>query len=393
MSDDFNPQPSTGPGGGYAIGGAPPPPPPPYPVSFEFNGPEQLSRLSTFFRLVLALPLLLFMAVLGGVSGGVTSGLIVAYWLSALVRKGRPVGWIGSAIVAIMRFNFRAYTYLLLLSDKYPAFEGEWMAVLEADRPERISRRQIFFWKTLAVIPHVVCLLVLWFAVAFCEVVSWFAILFTGRFPQGLRNFVVGWLRWSVRVFAYWISLRDEFPPFSLSSEATAGSKGAARVSALGGLAAVVLVSVGIGAAYIQLSQAETEHVSYVSLQQGSGSASIEVNNVMIRLYAADDDYDFPGNLLEADRDSHLVFFQASIANFRATDINIEQDDFRVREEDGDRREPVFVSFDGASSPVTLDKGDSITVTLVFNLDSGDEPGELTYRPESSLKNAKFILD
>lgn len=367
--------------------------PEPYPVSFEFDGPENLSRLSTFFRLIVALPLLLFLAVMGGASGGILGGLVLAYWLSALVRKGRPVGWIGSAIVAILRFHFRAYTYLLLLSDKYPAFEGEWFAQLEADRPERISRRQIFFWKTFALVPHFICLTVLWFAVSVCEVISWFAILFTGRFPKGLRDFVVGWLRWSVRVTFYWISLRDEFPPYSLSSEASAGSKGALRWSALGGFVGVVLIGAGIGASYAALSGSETAHVSYAQLTRGNESAEIEVENVVIALLSADDDYDFPDDLLIPDSDARFVMFEAGIANFASGDQDIELDDFQLRDEDGGKNRPLFASIGGVVPPARLDSGGLTIVLLVFEVEGDAGPTEFRYYPSGGFKNAKFIFD
>ena len=369
------------------------PPATPYPVSFEFNGPENLSRLSTFFRLVLALPLLLFLAVLSGISSGVLGGLVMAYWLSALVRKGRPVGWLGSAIVAVLRFHFRAYTYLLLLTDKYPAFEGDWFAQLEADRPERISRRQIFFWKTFALVPHFICLTVLWFAVSVCEVIGWFAILFTGRFPKGLRDFVVGWLRWSARASFYWISLRDEFPPYSLSSGASAGSKGALRWSALGGFVVVVGISVGFGATYAALSSPETAQVSYRELQQGQESPSINVDNIILSIETADDDYGFPGGVLIPEDFTHFVMFRVSYWNHRVFDLRFFPEDFELRDDSGARNAPVFASIDGYATPTTIRAGGIHTAILVFDVDGGATPNELRYDPPSGFKNAKFIFD
>lgn len=389
MSDQSSQQPPTP----DEFGRPTSPPTEPYPVSFEFNGPENLSRLSTFFRLILALPLLLFLTVISWGGGGILSGLVIAYWLSALVRKGRPVGWLGSAIVAVLRFHFRAYTYLLLLTDKYPAFEGEWFAQLEADRPERISRRQIFFWKTFALIPHFICLTVLWFAVSVCEVIGWFAILFTGRFPRGLRNFVIGWLRWSARVTFYWISLRDEFPPYSLSSEASAGSKGALRFSALSGFAAVVLVGAGIGAGYLALSGSETANVDYAQLARGNESAQIKVENVLVSLLSADDDYGFPDDLLFPDDGSRFVMFETGIINASVQDMDIELDDFQLRDDNGGKNRPLFASIGGGVPPARLDSGGLTTVLLVFEVEEGAKPTEFRFDPSGGFKNAKFIFD
>jgi hypothetical protein len=74
----------------------------------------------------------------------------------------------------------------------------------------------LFVWKTVASIPHFIALVVLWFVVLVLTFVAWFAILFTGRYPRGLYDFVSGFVRWGARVGAYWTSLTDEYPPFSL---------------------------------------------------------------------------------------------------------------------------------------------------------------------------------
>lgn len=378
------------PGGGYSAGG---PPKEPYPVSLEFNGPEELSRLSTFFRLIVAIPLFIFLAVLGSVGSGVMAGLVMAHWLSLLVRKGRPVGWIGSAIVALLRFHFRAYAYLLLITDKYPAFEGDWFLQVDIRRPERISRRQIFFWKTLAVLPHIFCLIVLWFAVAFCEVVGWFAILFTGRFPKGLQNFVVGYMRWALRVTTYWISLRDEFPPYSLAAEATAGSRSATGFSALGGVVAAVVIGVGGGVAYFAVTEPKTEHVSYAELTAGKDSPTIIVDNVEVQLTDADDDYAFPGELLEPGDGERFVMIETGVFNGRVMDFDIDSLDFQLRDDEGDHNRPVFASVGGVATPAELDSGDYVKVLLVFEVTDRADVTEFRYGPASSLKDARFMFD
>jgi hypothetical protein len=73
--------------------------------------------------------------------------------------------------------------------------------------------------KWLLAIPHVIVLFFLWMAVMVVTFIAWFAILFTGRYPQGMFDFVVGVLRWGLRVQAYTSLLTtDEYPPFSLQS-------------------------------------------------------------------------------------------------------------------------------------------------------------------------------
>lgn len=206
-------------------------PPPEYPVRFEADYVEPLSRLSTLFRLILMIPLIIVAAILTSgfdvsardetarrsleFSSGTLGGLIIVHWIAVFLRR-RPVAWIFGAIVAIQRFALRALSYVLLLRDKYPPFEGEWSVRYEVDMPEQLSRWKLIIWKTIASIPHFIILLVLWFVVVAVTVISWVAILFTGRYPRGLHNLVSGWLRWNARVGAYWISLTDRYPPFSL---------------------------------------------------------------------------------------------------------------------------------------------------------------------------------
>lgn len=391
------------------VAAQPEPPTPLYPVTFTFEGPEQLSKLSTLFRLVLIIPVLLFLAVISGgsgsytrtsgagealaIGGGAFGGLVGAYLISAFVRGGRPVGWLGSVLVAIQRFQLRAYTYILLLTDKYPAFEGEWYAQFEAERPERISRRQMVIWKTLTAIPHFIVLVVLGFAVAVCEVIAWFAILFTGRFPQGMRDFVVGWLRWQARVTAYVISLRDEFPPYSLSHTAGPGTKQAKLWSGIGGIAIILALGGVAAAVFIALSGSETAHVSYAQLTQLNTTTEIEVDNVRVTLTGADDNYDFPDSLVIPDDDSRFVMLEGSIANGIVRTLDIELDDFQMRDDGGDKNRPLFASIGGDVPPARLDSGGLAIVLLVFEVKAGAEPTEFWYDPAGALKNAKFIFD
>jgi hypothetical protein len=69
----------------------------------------------------------------------------------------------------------------------------------------------------LLAIPHFILLFFLWIAAVVAVIVAWFAILFTGRYPRGLFDFVLGVLRWTNRVVGYaFILVTDEYPPFRL---------------------------------------------------------------------------------------------------------------------------------------------------------------------------------
>ena len=206
----------------------PPNPRDAYPVTLEIEYQEKLSRLSTFFRLLLLIPLAIFVTIIavsvdGGAAGdgavyslGTLGALVLAHWIVIFLRQ-RPVNWLFDVIVNIERFTLRATSYFLLLTDKYPPFEWDWLLSYEVERLEKLSRWRFLFWKVLTAIPHFVILIVLWFVVVVVVVIAWFAILFTGRFPRGLHGLVAGWLQWQARVIAYVMSLTDEYPPFSLT--------------------------------------------------------------------------------------------------------------------------------------------------------------------------------
>src|SRR6478609_4234053 len=88
----------------------------------------------------------------------------------------------------------------------------------KADYVEKRSRLTTFF-RLLLAIPHIIFLYFYGLAAGVLVIVAWFALLFTGRYPQGMYDFVSGSLRYSTRVYGYLWLLTDEYPPFSGSAE------------------------------------------------------------------------------------------------------------------------------------------------------------------------------
>ena len=198
-----------------------------YPVSFDVEYPEQLDRLSSAFRIILFIPVAFFLALVGGQAfsysdfGDATSvglagggGIVLAIWAAVIVRQYVP-HWLFDFQVALMRFQARAYGYLALLTDRFPAFEGEYPISFDVRYPDKLNRWKVAIWKIITSIPHIIILFFLYLALFVVVVIAWFAILFTGRYPQGLHTFVAGVFRWALRVEAYIVSLTDEYPPFS----------------------------------------------------------------------------------------------------------------------------------------------------------------------------------
>ena len=86
---------------------------------------------------------------------------------------------------------------------------------LEVEFPDKLSRLTTFF-RCLLVIPQTIVLYFIGIAASVIVFISWWAILFTGRYPKGLFDFVSGYLRWSTRVNGYSFFLTDKYPPFSM---------------------------------------------------------------------------------------------------------------------------------------------------------------------------------
>ena len=208
--------------------------PPVYPARLEVDYSDQLNRVTTLFRVVLIIPIVIIYEVLtAGVTrtvydqsgevvstttGGIAAGLFLATLLMILFRQRYPRWWFDFAL-ELARFGARIGAYFVLLTDKYPSTVEEQDVHLEIDYPdvERDLNRWLPLVKWLLAIPHYLVLIVLSVGAFFAVVFAWFAILFTGRYPRGLFDFVVGVGRWWLRVEAYaFLLVTDRYPPFSL---------------------------------------------------------------------------------------------------------------------------------------------------------------------------------
>lgn len=184
-----------------------------YPVTFDVEYPERLSRWLIFLKWLLAFPHYIVLYLLGIVQGLIT----FAAWFVILITGQYPRG-LFDFVVGIMRWSANVNAYVMLLRDDYPPFtmeEGRYSVTFQVDHPERLSRLLIFV-KWLLIIPHLIVLYLLGVAYLVTVVIAWFAILFTGRYPEGLFRFAVGVFRWSMRINVYMYLMRDEYPPFSL---------------------------------------------------------------------------------------------------------------------------------------------------------------------------------
>jgi hypothetical protein len=202
-----------------------------YPVKLSVEYPEKCDRLTTFFRFFVAVPILIILAMLMGYRGNESEchrlyhygyGVGVVFLpalLMILFHKKYPRWWFDWN-VALIKFAARVESYLYLLTHEYPSTDEEQRVHLEIPYPDvqKELGRGMPLIKWLLVVPHIVVLAFLYVAAWFCVIIAWFAILFTEKYPVELFNFVVGVMRWSLRVYAYaGLLTTDEYPPFSLS--------------------------------------------------------------------------------------------------------------------------------------------------------------------------------
>lgn len=186
-----------------------------YPVWLDVEYPERLSRWKIFLKWLMAIPHIIIVYLLSIVA----EVLVLIAFFSILFTKKWPRG-LFDFFLQIQRWTNNTWIYAFaLLRDEYPPFSGEageYPLTLEVEYREDLSRWQIFL-KWLFAIPHFLVLAVLWIVAAFAILIAFFAILFTGRYPRGLFDFIVGLMRWTTRVqaYAFWL-LTDQYPPFSL---------------------------------------------------------------------------------------------------------------------------------------------------------------------------------
>lgn len=198
----------------------------PFPVTLTIDYPDHpLDKLTSFFRPFMVIPIVILLALISGpgasknvplflYGGGITFG---ATALMLLFRHKYPRWWFDWN-VALVKFSTRVSAYICLMRDEYPSTDEEQSVHVELPYPDVANLKGgMPLVKWFLAIPHYIVLWALWVAAIVCVVVAWFAILFTGRYPRSLFDFVAGVFRWSLRVAAYaFLLTTDDYPPFSL---------------------------------------------------------------------------------------------------------------------------------------------------------------------------------
>ncbi|MCB0872094.1 MAG: DUF4389 domain-containing protein [Actinobacteria bacterium] len=192
-----------------------------YAARLSIDYPDrQLDRLSTALRIFFVIPIAIVATLLSNSDASWGGALFLPVLLMVLFRRKYPRWWFDFEL-QLSRFTSRVSAYSALMSDRYPATDDDQYVHLELDYPdvERDLNRWLPLVKWFLAIPHYIVLIVLSIGAFFATIFAWFAILFTGRYPRGLFDYVEGVMRWWLRVSAYaFLLITDAYPPFSLKA-------------------------------------------------------------------------------------------------------------------------------------------------------------------------------
>ena len=199
-----------------------------YPATLTIDYPENANRITVLFRLFLIIPILIILVLLSYHGAGSKQFPDESYWVGILViptllmivfRRKYPRWWFDWN-VQLTKFSFRIMSYVLLLQHEYPSTDEDQGIHIKINYPN--VKTELNRWmplvKWLLVFPHLIVLFFLMIGVFTSTILAWVMILISGKYPKKMFNFVVGTLRWILRVQAYALLLiTDKYPPFSLS--------------------------------------------------------------------------------------------------------------------------------------------------------------------------------
>jgi hypothetical protein len=192
---------------------------PSYPATLTFDAPEKIANWRPLVHWLLVIPHMIVLYALQLLSEAVA----IISWFVILITGELPEG-LANVQALYLRYALRTYTYALFMREEYPPFTFEMTAadpgtdprVRVAVQPELADRNRVTVaFRIILVIPQLFVLAFLGLAAGFVTLVAFFAVLFTGRWPEGMRDFVMNVWRWWLRVMAYFALLTDVYPPFA----------------------------------------------------------------------------------------------------------------------------------------------------------------------------------
>jgi hypothetical protein len=338
-----------------------------YPLAVTIEYSTSRKRWSVLARLPLGLPVVFFSLLLN-------IGATLAIW-GAILASGRIPPWLFAFQVNVGRWHTRSTAYLLLLTDDYPVFEGEYPVTYELREPATLARWKLVVWKFITAIPHFVALFVLTLGLVPVTVIAWLTLLIAGRHPPVLHHYTSGVLCWYARLAAYLQSLTDEFPAFSLRTTAGPSSRRVYRVSAVIGLipasavAGFLVFIIGFTGTHV------INDVSYVELLNGETTSAATVESGVMRLEMVRDPADPQLGLFRPATNARYVAFAISIRNWRGAGetVPITASAFRLEDANRQLHAPVLVGVDGVPGPGSIGSGRTGQGLVVFEV-PGEQP-------------------
>jgi hypothetical protein len=191
-----------------------------YPATFEVDRAERIANWRPIVQWFLAIPHFL---ILNGLQLVARAAAIIS-WFAILFTGKLPEG-LANMLGLYIRYSNRAAAYAGFLREEYPPFvfdpvapdPGMYPPVRTGFGPELENRNRVTVgFRLILAIPQLIVVAILGIAALLVWLIALFAVLFTGRWPEGLRTFVVGYIRWVTRVEAYIGLLTDAYPPFRL---------------------------------------------------------------------------------------------------------------------------------------------------------------------------------
>jgi hypothetical protein len=190
----------------------------PYPVTFKADYVEKRSRLTTFFRVLLAIPHVIFLYFYGLAAGVV---VIVAWF--ALLFTGRYPQGMYDFVAGSLRYSTRVYGYLWLLNDEYPPFSGSagtsYPVDLNVGPPKSEYSRLKVLFRIILAIPVLIIHYAMQIVAEVGAFIAWFAIVALGRQPKGLQDMIVLGTSYQQRAYAYLALITEDWPPFTDETE------------------------------------------------------------------------------------------------------------------------------------------------------------------------------
>jgi len=191
-----------------------------YPVNLEVTSPSQVARWRPLINWLLIIPHYIWLMLLA------IAALLVAVlsWFSIVFTGSQPESW-GAFVLGVMRYQWRVFAFLYAWTEDYPSFSlqpgyndpHDFPAVLSST-PDATRNRITVLFRAIMIIPQYLVLYFVGIAAGVVLFLAWFAVLFTGRWPEGMRRFCINYYRWYLRAEAYYLLVTDIYPPFGFET-------------------------------------------------------------------------------------------------------------------------------------------------------------------------------